>query len=156
MENYPENHRVRWTNKENTQLYKEIKNNMDLETIADNHKRTIGAIKFKLIRYAIELAETDQTLSMYDLCNKTTLSREDLIEGFDKLKFDYDYMDLSVDDNSNENCSCEEKTENDLIVGILTKLNNKINIIAGTAMFYSLAKLGIYMWILRNQANRID
>ena len=151
MENYPENHRVRWTNKENTQLYKEIKNNTDLETIANNHKRTVGSIKYKLIRYAIELAETDQTLTMNDLCYKTTLSREDLIEGFDKLKFDYDYMDLSVDDYvSNDDNS------NDLIVTMITKLNTKINIIAGTAMFYSLAKIGIYLWILRNQANRID
>lgn len=151
MENYPENHRARWTNKENTQLYKEIKNNMDLETIADNHKRTIGAIKFKLIRYAIELAETDQTLSIYDLCNKTTLSREDLIEGFDKLKFDYNYMDISVDDNSNEN-----NESNDLIVTMIIKINNKINIITGTIAFYSLAKISIYLWILRNQASRID
>jgi hypothetical protein len=151
MENYPENHRARWTNKENTQLYKEIKNNMDLETIADNHKRTIGAIKYKLIRYAIELAETDQTLSIYDLCNKTTLSREDLIEGFDKLKFDYNYMDISVDDNSNEN-----NESNDLIVTMIIKINNKINIITGTIAFYSLAKISIYLWILRNQASRID
>jgi len=101
MEDYPENHRVRWTNRENIQLYKEVNNRIDLETIAKNHKRTIGAIKYKLIRYAIEMAETDETLTMQDLCNKTNLSRKILIEGFKKLKYDYDLEDIYPENHGN-------------------------------------------------------
>jgi len=99
MEDYPENHRVRWTNKENIQLYKEAKNHIDLETIANNHKRTVCAIKYRLIRYAIEMAEDDDTLTMKDLCNKTNLSRKILIEGFNTLKYNYEDLEDDYPEN---------------------------------------------------------
>ena len=51
MTDYPENHRVKWTDNELKKLLKETKNKIDIETIANNHKRTIGSIKFKLFRY---------------------------------------------------------------------------------------------------------
>lgn len=99
MEDYPENHRIRWTNKENIQLYKEAKNHINLETIANNHKRTVCAIKYRLIRYAIEMADDDETITMKDLCNKTNLSRKILIEGFKKLKYNYDDLEDDYPEN---------------------------------------------------------
>jgi len=156
MENYPENHRMRWTNKENIELLKEINKGINLETIASNHKRTIGAIKYRLIRYAIELAETDQTLSLLDLSTTTTLSCKDLIEGFKKLKYEYDYIDMSgydsngdyeseseVDDENDENEDNEMNNDNnyDEINDEIEKINRKINIIAGIIGIYAIAKI---------------
>jgi hypothetical protein len=94
-----ENHRARWTNKENLQLYKEARNHVDLETIANNHKRTICAIKYRLIRYAIEMADENEKLTLKDLCNKTNLSRKVLIEGFKKLKYNYDDLEDDYPEN---------------------------------------------------------
>jgi len=94
-----ENHRARWTNKENLQLYKEARNHVDLETIANNHKRTICAIKYRLIRYAIEIADENEKLTLKDLCNKTNLSRKVLIEGFKKLKYNYDDLEDDYPEN---------------------------------------------------------
>jgi len=103
MEHYPENHRLRWTNKEDKKLYNEIKIGTDLQTIADNHKRTVSAIKYRLIRYAIDLAEDDETLTLEDLQDKTTLSQEDLLEGFKKLKYDFVYNFDDDNDIKNHN-----------------------------------------------------
>jgi len=93
------NHRAPWTDKETKQLIKEVKNNLNIEEIANIHKRTINAIKYKLIRYAIDMADTDQTLSLTDISKKTGLSINELKEGFDKLHYDYHYME---DNESNE------------------------------------------------------
>lgn len=57
MDINPDNHRSKWTNNEIKKLLEEVKNKIPIYKIADKHKRTIGAIKFKLIRHAIELIE---------------------------------------------------------------------------------------------------
>ena len=49
----PDNHRKKWTETENNTLKNEIKCKIPFHIIAKNHKRTIGAIKYKLIRNAI-------------------------------------------------------------------------------------------------------
>jgi hypothetical protein len=46
----PINHRTKWTNEEFNQLLKETNNKLNIKKIAQNHKRTIEAIKFRLIR----------------------------------------------------------------------------------------------------------
>jgi len=97
---YPDNHRNKWTDKETKTLYKEAKLKLDLAHIANTHKRTIGAIKFKLIRYAIELSEEDETLTLNDLSKITNLSKEILLEGFRKLHYDFIENDLSEDTTS--------------------------------------------------------
>ena len=172
MANTFENHRMRWSNTENNQLYKEINKGLDLETIALNHKRTVEAIKYKLIRYAIELAEEDQTLTLANLCNITTLKRDDLIEGFKKLK--YDYINLTeidinntyvsyneIDDSESDDSSDKESDINNTYVSyneidnsdeelltVITKINTKINIITGVVAFYTIVKLGIYGYFI--------
>ena len=82
MEIMPVNHRAKWTNKEFKQLLKEIRNNMDINEIANVHMRTVGAIKYKLIRYAIERNEENPNLSLKNLAEITNLSVEDLKNGF--------------------------------------------------------------------------
>lgn len=111
MEVVPDNHRCRWSPTEFRQLLKEVKKGLKIEKIAENHKRTIGAIKYKLIRYAIDLAEEDQSLSMNELCDITNLNKDDLIYGFEKLKFDYEYL---INDNNYESEESEENENNEV------------------------------------------
>ena len=95
MEVIPDNHRKKWTECENRKLANEIKNKTPFYIIANNHKRTIGAIKYKLIRNAI--AEIKATSDLFNheninisadyLTEITNLSKEELLEGFKKLKF---------------------------------------------------------------------
>jgi hypothetical protein len=62
-----------------------IKKGLDIQTIANKLDRTEYAVKQKLIEYAIEMSKNDKSLILNDLCNLTTLSRDDLIEGFIKF-----------------------------------------------------------------------
>jgi len=125
-EDMPINHRARWTDEELKTLLKEIKKNLDFNIIANNHKRTIGAIKYKLIRYAIDKGEKDQTLTLENLINMTKLSREDLLGGFEKLHYDYKYLieDEKKEDDKEE---IEEEQENEQL-NLLISLNRKIKV----------------------------
>lgn len=90
MEPYPDNHRAKWSDNETVKLLNEVKNKTPFHIIAENHHRTIGAIKYKLIRYAInEMKDCDDELSMEYLMKLTNLSKDELLEGFKKLNFEY-------------------------------------------------------------------
>jgi len=115
--NLPVNHRAPWTDKETKQLIKEVKNNLNIEEISNIHKRTINAIKFKLIRYAIDLADTDQSLSLNDISKKTGLSINELKEGFDKLHYDYEYMeDNDSMNDTDDDCDDNSDFTNDTFI----------------------------------------
>ena len=118
MENLPLNHRARWTEEELNKLLKQVNKNVDFKTIADNHKRTIGAIKYKLIRYAIDKSEKDQTLTLEDLLKLTKLSKDDLITGFEKLQYDYTHL---IEEKEN----IEELDEN---IYLLSTINRNVRL----------------------------
>ena len=127
----PVNHRAKWTNKEFKQLLKEIRNNMDINEIANIHMRTVGAIKYKLIRYAIERNEENPNLSLKNLAEITNLSVEDLKNGFEKLHYDFnDIPDEIPDEIPDDN--------------YMTKLKNieyKINLIGFVVSTYFISVL---------------
>ena len=172
MESYPANHNTKWSSQEFKLLLKEIKKGIDIETIAKNHKRTISAIKYKLIRYAIELAEEDQTLNINDLCNITSLSREDLIKGFEKIHYDYKYLDDENDDdtsdsdyypdtesesdNESENYDTNSEKNNNYeetkkyIFDSIELLNKKITFTCQIAIFMATVQIGLYIYNNRN------
>ena len=130
MEITPENHRAKWTNKEFKQLLKEIRNNMDINEIANIHMRTVGAIKYKLIRYAIERSEENPNLSLKNLSNITNLPIEDLKNGFEKLH--HDYQDIPEEEVSNEE---------DIYMTKLEKIEYKINLIGFVISIYFISIL---------------
>lgn len=130
MEIMPVNHRAKWTNKEFKQLLKEIRNNMDINEIANIHMRTVGAIKYKLIRYAIERSEENPNLSLKNLSNITNLPIEDLKNGFEKLH--HDYQDIPEEEVSNEE---------DIYMTKLEKIEYKINLIGFVISIYFISIL---------------
>lgn len=120
MEVMPDNHRMKWTDKENEQLLSEIKNKVSFREIAKNHKRTIGAIKYKIIRNIItDINDTRKYKSnfkysepsMKEIMKITNLTKEDIIDLFEKLKFDY---------KLNEDNDCNNKKNG---IDLLTSLN---------------------------------
>ena len=124
MNNYPDNHRAKWTDQESNFLYKEAKFKLDLSHIANTHKRTIEAIKFKLIRYAIQLSTNDNNLTLKDLSNITNLSNDILIAGFEKLHYNFkdncekinDKMSCKTfiyNDNKNDDYSNNKNSDNE-------------------------------------------
>lgn len=107
METYPINHCAKWTSSEIKKLNNEIKNKIPINEIAINHKRTIGAIKYKLMRNMIadiniireskfNLIYPEPTISQ--LSEISMIPIDDLIDGFKKLKFNY-----REDNNENDN-----------------------------------------------------
>lgn len=104
----PINHRCKWTIEELETLLNEVnrnrnrnRNEIDFQIIANNHKRTIGAIKYKLYRYSIQLVKNNKNITFNDLTKITSLNEEELIEGFKKLNFDYSIISKKIEDNTN-------------------------------------------------------
>jgi hypothetical protein len=110
----PINHRTKWTNEEFNQLLKETNNKLNIKKIAQNHKRTINAIKFRLIRYAVKLIDEEPNTSLKHIQELTNMSREDLLEGFEKIKYNYNEI--------------EEETE-DIYMSHINTLNNNLNML---------------------------
>jgi DNA replicative helicase MCM subunit Mcm2 (Cdc46/Mcm family) len=123
MEITPENHRAKWTNIELKQLLRRVKDNMDINEIANIHMRTVGAIKYKLIRYAIECSERNPNLSLKKLAEITNLSIEDLRNGFEKLH--YDFEEVPEEEVINEIANIQ----NDIYMTKLEKIEYRINLI---------------------------
>jgi hypothetical protein len=157
MEVTPLNHRARWTTSEFNQLIREINNGYSFDKIATIHERTVGAIKYKLIRWAIDMAEEDQSLSMEQLCKITKLNRDDLMYGFEKLKFDYEYLinNENTEEKEEEDDDYEpeddenEENNDDLMISVLRGMNSKINVITFLALVLSLElgiRYGIHYW----------
>lgn len=94
----PINHRAKWTSEEFNELLKETNNKLNIKKIAQNHKRTIDAIKFRLIRYAVKLIDEEPTTSLKHIQELTNLSREDLLEGFEKIKYNYNEIEEEGED----------------------------------------------------------
>lgn len=93
----PINHRIKWTDDELNQLLRETNNKININKIADNHKRTVEAIKFKLIRHSIKLIDDNPlTISLKEIQKITNLSKNDLLDGFKKIKYNY-----IINDNDN-------------------------------------------------------
>jgi hypothetical protein len=96
-QNMPINHRIKWTDDELNQLLRETNNKININKIADNHKRTVEAIKFKLIRHSIKLIDDNPlTISLKEIQKITNLSKNDLLDGFKKIKYNY-----IINDNDN-------------------------------------------------------
>jgi len=96
-QNMPINHRIKWTDDELNQLLRETNNKININKIADNHKRTVEAIKFKLFRHSIKLIEDNPlTISLKEIQKITNLSKNDLLDGFKKIKYNY-----IINDNDN-------------------------------------------------------
>jgi repressor of nif and glnA expression len=87
--NMPLNHRMKWTTIELNELLKETSKKINIKKIAENHKRTIEAIKFRLIRYAVKLIEEEPSTSLKHIQDLTNLSRKELLEGFEKIKYNF-------------------------------------------------------------------
>jgi len=104
MEVMPENHRMKWTDEENKQLLDEIESKMTFRQIASIHKRTICAIKYKIIRNVIEdisdMRDYEYNFkfpepTIEQIMEVTNLPKQDIIDLFKKLKFDYHFDDKS-------------------------------------------------------------
>ena len=143
----PANHRARWTEEELRTLLREIKKNLDLNTIANNHKRTAGAIKYKLIRYAIDKSEKDQSLSLNDLIKMTKLSKDDLISGFEKLHYDYEFLieDYESEDESDEEDNHDEEKKEVVIKYKDTLLNRILKAYGATTIIIQIIELLYYL-----------
>lgn len=84
---YPSNMGQKWSDKEETLLLEELNNNIDIETIAQKHSRTIGGINSRRqqIAYKMYLKKMSteeicrQTKLDYD-CIKQTIEKKQIIE----------------------------------------------------------------------------
>ena len=100
-EQKPLNHRAKWSITEVEILLEEVKTGLSFEIIAENHHRTVGAIKYKLYRYIIQLLKKEPNLKIDDLIKITSLTKEEIISGFEKLNYNYDNKNKNKDNHDN-------------------------------------------------------
>ena len=81
---YPINMGTKWEKDEDNILLEELKKNTDIKSIADNHQRTIKAIKcrIKLIAYNMYM----QNIQMHEIINITKLNEEVIRDIINKKK----------------------------------------------------------------------
>jgi hypothetical protein len=98
----PINHRAKWSITEVEILLEEVKSGLSFEIIAENHHRTVGAIKYKLYRYIIQLLKKEPNLKIDDLVKITSLTKEEIISGLQKLNYNY-HDNYNYDNHKNKN-----------------------------------------------------
>jgi len=98
----PSNHRTKWTITEVDILLEEVKSGLSFEIIANNHYRTVGAIKYKLYRYIIQLLKKNPKISIKELTKITSLNKEEILYGLDKLNYNYPLSFLLDSNDSND------------------------------------------------------
>jgi hypothetical protein len=79
---YPHNMGQKWTDEEEILLLEELNKSIDIETISQNHKRTIGGInsRRKEIAYKMYL----KNISMEEIIKKTKLDNECIRQTIEK------------------------------------------------------------------------
>ena len=80
---YPSNIGQKWTDKEDFILLEELNQNIDIETIAENHNRTIGGIKsrckeiaYKMFLKNISIEEIIKQTKLDDECIKLIIDKK--------------------------------------------------------------------------------
>ena len=82
---YPSNTGNKWTDEEEKLLLEELNNNIDIELIAQSHKRTIGGIhsRRREIAYKLFINKID----MEEIILKTKLDESQILETIKKKQF---------------------------------------------------------------------
>ena len=81
---HPSNIGVKWFEDEETILLEELNKNMDIEIIAQNHKRTIGGINSKRREIANKMYL--KNISIEEIMEKTKLDEECIKQTIDRRK----------------------------------------------------------------------
>ena len=107
-----ENHGKYWTVKETKQLMKEIKI-MEINHIANIHKRTPNAIFLKLIKEASKIAdESEYDITLDDLSVITSLHPSKLLEGFKKISYKrFNNEEIETEDETDDETDDETEDE---------------------------------------------
>jgi hypothetical protein len=78
----PSNMGKKWNQEEENTLFDELEKDMDMNQIAQNHKRTIGAISFRLEDIAYKM--NSKEVPMEEIIRKTRLTEERIAETIQK------------------------------------------------------------------------
>ena len=81
---YPSNVSIKWIEEEENTLLEELNNNIDIEIIAQNHKRTIGGINARRKEIAYNMYIQNYLIS--EIIEKTKLDEISIKEIIDKRK----------------------------------------------------------------------
>jgi predicted RND superfamily exporter protein len=81
---YPSNLGQKWTNEEENIMLEELNKNLDIDTIAQNHGRTVGGIKARVKLFAYEMYL--KNISIEEIAEKTKLNETSIKEIIDFKK----------------------------------------------------------------------
>jgi 5-methylcytosine-specific restriction endonuclease McrA len=76
--NYPSALGERWSKEEDQNLLNEVKENLDVKTIANNHNRTIGGIKARIEKIAYDMHKNNANID--DIIISTKLTEKQILE----------------------------------------------------------------------------
>ena len=78
---YPSNFCQKWTNEEENIMLEELNKNLDIDTIAQNHSRTVGGIRARVRQLAYEMYL--KNISLEEISEKTKLNETSIKEVID-------------------------------------------------------------------------
>ena len=108
---YPSNIGKKWTSEEERILLDELENNIELENIAENHRRTIGGINSRRKEIAYKLySENNNTIA--EIVAKTKL---DIAEVSELIK---------IKDKQNKSKQVKKESENGIVNGMANGMAN--------------------------------
>ena len=123
---YPSNFGQKWTDSEEVLLLEELDKNIDMQTIAQCHGRTIGGINARRKLIACKLYS--KNVSMEVIVSKTKLNEEQIVETMDKQK------------NSLKKCKSLESKIQELKIRMkeLIEMKSEVDNLGETLVFVSM------------------
>ena len=115
---YPSNMGQKWTDEEETLLLEQLNNNIDIETIAQKHNRTIGGINSR--RQEIAYKMHIKNVSIEEILNRTKLDyncieqiiQKKTISNSKKIKTKTKEIDLFISINKNDYTELQNDVKN--------------------------------------------
>jgi len=120
---------VKWTEEENNQLMmKVMEDNMDLEDIAKEHKRTVGAVKSRIMMNALRMMN-DKNITLQDVAKLVHIPENDIENYKQKQEIKNDKQEKKVLKKTKESSRTETFSYED-VMSILSEIRDYLKLIA--------------------------
>lgn len=122
---------IKWTPEEDEQLVNRATSKMDLEDIATHHKRTVGAVKSRIMSHALGYV-THQNMSTEDAADHFNINVDELVEHKKRVELKQDKKEQKEREREQESPKEASKSEQkkDPYMDILTDIRDLLKVIA--------------------------
>lgn len=119
---------VKWTEEENNQLMtKVIEDGLNIDGVAKEHKRTVGAVKSRIMMNALKMMK-ERDITLQDVAKLVNIS-ENEIDNYRRKKENKALEKKTVKENTNKASHTDDFSYQDFM-SVLTEIRDYLKIIA--------------------------